>query len=53
MVRSSLSSNETSDQRIKLSFLNAARSGTVSKTVRLTKQMQSNILKPLPFSPLR
>ncbi|GAA6013060.1 hypothetical protein JCM11491_000956 [Sporobolomyces phaffii] len=28
-------------------------SGTVSKTVRLTKHMQSNILRPLPFSPLR
>ncbi|GAA5929679.1 NIPSNAP family protein [Sporobolomyces koalae] len=28
-------------------------SGTVSKTVRLTKQMQTNILRPLPFSPLR
>jgi len=28
-------------------------SGTVSKTVKLTTSMDSNILRPLPFSPLR
>ncbi|BGP14853.1 hypothetical protein JCM10213_002708 [Rhodosporidiobolus nylandii] len=44
---------ESRSERRAESWKQDAWSGTVSKTTRLTSSMQTNILKPLPFSPLR
>ncbi|GAA5986898.1 hypothetical protein JCM11641_006585 [Rhodosporidiobolus odoratus] len=44
---------EARGERRAESWKQDAWSGTVSKTTRLTSSMTTNILKPLPFSPLR